>query len=276
MGNLTARMTFTRMSVVLALAFPLTAVAQSPTSTTLSGSRPAGAPRRDLSGIWEPVRAIEGIQPLGALNMPADGKPEHDVRLTPYGRELAKTHKSSNGPDEVLPSEENDPAHACDPMGFPRQNLFEVRATEIMQNANQVVLLYTFNRIWRVIWTDGRELQKDPDPHWYGYSVGKWTDDFTFVAQTNGTDARTWVDNAGRPHSEDLRVEEVFHRIDHDRLELSMTIDDPKVYEKPWVALNKLQFRWKPEKTELPEMMCSPSELAEYNRRHASRGAIKK
>jgi hypothetical protein len=161
-------------------------------------------------------------------------------------------------------------------MGFPRQNLFEVRATEILQTANQVVLLYTFNRIWRVIWTDGRELQKDPDPHWYGYSVGKWTDDYTFVAQTNGTDARTWVDNAGRPHSEDLRVEEVFHRIDHDRMELSMTIDDPKVYEKPWVALNKLQFRWKPEKTELLEMMCSPSELNEYNRRHASRGAVKK
>ena len=263
-----------RLPIFVALAIPLAAFAQ--TSTTLSGSRSAGAPRRDLTGIWEPVRTIEGIQPSGALNMPADGKPEHDLHLTPYGRELAKTHKSSNGPDEVPPSEENDPAHACDPMGFPRQNLFEVRATEIMQNANQVVLLYTFNRIWRVIWTDGRELPKDPDPHWYGYSVGKWKDDYTFVAQTNGTDERTWLDNAGRPHSEDLRVEEVFHRIDHDRMELSMTIDDPKVYEKPWVALNKLQFRLKPETTELQEMMCSPSELNEYNRRHASRGAVKK
>ena len=78
-----------------------------------------------------------------------------------------------------------------------------------------------------------------------------------------------------RPHSEDMRVEEVFHRIDRDRMELTMTINDPKVYEKPWIALNKLQFILKPANTELLEMMCSPSELAEYNRRHASRAISK-
>jgi hypothetical protein len=239
-------------------------------------AKPAPAPKRDLSGIWEPARAIEGIQPNGALNMPADGRPEHDLHLTPYGQELAKTHKSSNGMNPVPPTEENDPAHLCDPMGFPRQNLFEVRATEILQTPKQTVLLYTYNRIWRVIWTDGRELQKDPDPHWYGYSVGKWKDDTTFVVETNGTDARTWVDNAGRPHSEDLRVEEVFHRVDHDHMELSMTIDDPKVYQKPWVALDKLKFVLKPDTTELVEMMCSPSELEEYNRKHASHGVVQK
>ena len=234
------------------------------------------APKRDLSGIWAPARSIEGIQPNGALNMPADGSPAHDLHLTPYGLELAKTHKSSNGPNAVPSTEENDPAHMCDPMGFPREELFEMRATEILQTANQVVMLYTYGRIWRVIWTDGRPLSADPDPHWYGYSVGKWRDDNTFVVETNGTDARTWLDNAGRPHSEDMRVEEVFHRVDRDHMELSMTIDDPKVYEKPWVALNKLQFLLKPSGTELLEMMCSPSELAEYNRRHASKGALKK
>ena len=255
------------LSVVTVLAVPLFAQ---------NANQAAPAPRRDLTGIWEPMRGLEGIQPNGANNMPADGKPEHDLHLTPYGRELAKTHKSSNGPDEVPPSEENDPAHACEPMGFPRQNLFEVRATEFMQTPTQMVLLYTFNRIWRVIWTDGRPLQKDPDPRWYGYSVGQWKDDYTFVAQSNGTDERTWLDNAGRPHSEELRVEEVFHRVDQDHMELTMTIDDPKVYERPWVALNKLQFRLKPANTELVEMMCSPSELNEYNRRHATRGAIKK
>lgn len=263
-----------RLALLAALSIPL-AFAQN-SLPKAGGAPPAPAPVRDLTGIWEPVRNLEGIQPNGALNMPADGKPEHDLHLTPYGRELMKTHKSSNGPDEVPPSEENDPAHACEPMGFPRQNLFEVRATEILQTPTQMVLLYTFNRIWRVIWTDGRELPKDPDPHWYGYSVGKWTDDYTFVAQTNGTDERTWLDNAGRPHSEDLRVEEVFHRVNHDSMELTMTINDPKVYERPWVALNKLQFRLKPANSDFVEMMCSPSELNEYNRRHAARGAIKK
>jgi hypothetical protein len=255
---------------------PMVAGAQTVTAPKEGAARPAPAPPRDLSGIWEPVRALDGIQPSGALNMPADGKPEHALPFTPFGLEMAKRNKSSNGPDQVAPADENDPGHACEPQGFPRENLFEVRATQIFQTPLQVVLLYTYGRVWRVIWTDGRELPRDPDPRWYGYSVGKWKDDYTFVAQTNGTDERTWIDNAGRPHSEDLRVEEVFHRVDRDTLELSMTIDDPKVYAKQWVALDKLRFRLKPANFDLVEMMCAPSEVAEYNRRHAAPAAIKK
>lgn len=236
----------------------------------------APAPRRDLSGIWEPVRAIDGIQPNGALSMPADGKPEHELHYTPLGLELLKSHKSVNGPNQVAPRDENDPAHACDPQGFPRENLFEVRATEIVQTPLKTILLYTYDKIWRIIWSDGRQLPKDADPRWFGYSVGKWRDDYTFVVETTGTDERTWLDNAGRPHSEDLRVQEVFHRVDRDTLELSMTIDDPKVYTESWTALDKLRFRLKPANFEPVEMICSPSELAEYNRRHGSRGTITK
>jgi len=258
--------------VAAALTAALTATganAQTPTPPKQAAVESAPAPLRDLSGIWEPVRSIEGIQPSGALNMPADGKPEHDLHLTPYGLEMAKRNKSSNGPNEVAPTEENDPAHMCEPQGFPREELFEMRATEILQTPLQVVMLYTYGRVWRVIWTDGRELAKDPDPHWYGYSVGKWRDDATFVVQTNGTDERTWMDNAGRPHSEDLRVEEVFHRIDHDHMELTMTIDDPKVYQKPWVALKNVRLTIMPPNTDLLEMLCSPSELAHYNKKYA-------
>jgi hypothetical protein len=223
----------------------------------------AAAPHRDLSGIWKP---LFGAQGTGALSMPADGKPEHELPFTPYGREMAKRNKSSNGPEAVAAVDENDPAHACDPQGFPREDLFELRATQFMQTPLQTILLYTYGKVYRVIWTDGRALPQDPDPHWYGYSVGKWTDDFTFVVDTNGTDARTWVDNAGRPHSEDLRVQEVFHRLDHDNMELTLTIDDPKVYTKPWVALKNVRFTLMPPNTDLLEMLCSPSELARYNR----------
>ena len=95
------------------------------------------------------------------------------------------------------------------------------------------------------------------------------------MVETNGTDARTWLDNAGRPHSEEMHVEEVYHRVNRDRMELSMTIDDPKVYSKPWLALDKLPMKLMPANTDVPEMMCSPSELAEYNRRHASKGEIR-
>jgi hypothetical protein len=69
-----------------------------------------------------------------------------------------------------------------------------------------------------------------------------------------------------------MRVEEIYHRVNRDRVELSMTIDDPKVYSKPWLALDNLPMRLIPANTDMPEMMCSPSELAEYNKRHASKG----
>ncbi|MEQ1948944.1 MAG: hypothetical protein ABL995_17265 [Bryobacteraceae bacterium] len=253
--------------VLAALAMPFATQAQ---------TKPAPAPKRDLTGIWEPVRALDGIQPSGARDMPADGKPQHELPYTPYGREMASKNKTSNGPNQVPSSEENDPGHMCDPLGFPRANLFELRATQYLQTPQQLIMLYTFDKTWRTIWSDGRALPKDPDPHWYGYSVGKWTDDYTFVVQTVGTDDRTWVDNAGRPHSEEMKIEEVFHRIDHDNMELTMTLDDPKVYTKPWVALNKLPLRLKPATFEMVDMMCSPSELEAYNKRHAERGAKKK
>jgi hypothetical protein len=96
--------------------------------------------------------------------------------------------------------------------------------------------------------------------------VGTWTDDNTLVVTTIGTDERTWLNNAGDPHSNDLKVEERYHRVNRDRLELSVTIDDPKIYTKPWVARDKLPFRLMPADTDLMEMIPSASEAADYKR----------
>jgi len=222
------------------------------------------APRHDISGIWDPGN--DGIQPLGPRAMPEDGKPEHQIPYTPAGLEALKTHKPSNGISSVLPGETNDPVVYCDPQGMPREDLYELRTTQIIQTPLNVIVLYQFDKIWRVVWTDGRDLPKDPESRWFGYSIGKWQDDTTFVVQTSGTDDRTWIDRAGRPHSEDLRVEEKFHRVDHDTLELTVTIDDPKMYTKPWVALDKLRFKLQPPNFDVREMLCSPSEFAEYNK----------
>ena len=129
-------------------------------------------------------------------------------------------------------------------------------------------MMYQFQRVWRVIWTDNRELPKDPsaDPRWYGYSVGKWTDDYTFEITTVGLNETTWIDNAGRPHSDALKVVESLHRADRDTLELSVTIDDSKFYQKPWVALNKFPLHLQPASFDIAEMLCSASEVAAYNK----------
>jgi len=118
----------------------------------------------------------------------------------------------------------------------------------------------------RVIWTDGRELPKDPEPRWNGYSVAKWVDDCTFVVDTVGMDERTWVDNVGHPHSSELRVQETFNRVDYDTLELSVKIDDPKMHTKPWMALDKYVLYRLPDTFDMEGFFCVPSETAPYNK----------
>jgi hypothetical protein len=232
-----------------------------------SGKKPDPAPKHDLSGIWEPAKGSgDGIQATGAKAMPSDGKPEHELPYTPEGRQLFLSHKPGWGVTQVPAAFVNDPVDTCDPPGFPRLDLSELRTTQILQNDRQVVLLYKFSKLWRTVWTD-REVPKEvPEPKWFGYSAGKWVDDTTFVVQTVGVDDRTWLDNAGRPLSSDLRVEERFHRVDHDTLELTVTVDDPKMYTKPWVAMDKFPFRLMPPDFDMREQLCAPSETVEYNK----------
>lgn len=235
-----------------------------PVKPPVKGQKSDPAPVHDISGIWDPGDG--GIQALGPAKMPDDGKPEHRPPYTPLGLEALNQTKPSNGARSTLATESNDPVIAGDPQGMPREDLFELRTVQILQTPVQVYLMYQFGRVWRVIWTDGREAPKDAEPRWFGYSVGKWVDDYTLVVQTTGTDERTWIDHAGRPHSGDMRVEERFHRVDHDLLELTVTIDDPKMYTKPWVALDKLVFNLEPQTFDIREMFWSPTEFQGYNK----------
>jgi hypothetical protein len=226
----------------------------------------APAPIRDLSGIWEPTpRYRDGVQNTGARNMPSDGRPEHELPFTPLGLQTWKSHKPGWGVTAVPTAELNDPFAGCDPIGFPRIELFNLRAMQIWQNKNQVQIVFQNSQVWRNIWADGRELPKEIlESRWYGYSVGKWIDDYTFVAQTTGLDERTWIDNAGRPHSDQLTVQETFHRVNKDILELTLTINDPKMYTKPWTALDKFPLRLQPEWFDIREQVCAPSEATEF------------
>jgi len=238
----------------------------------------APAPVRDLTGIWEPTPGYrDGVQATGARNYPADGKPEHELPFTPLGFETWKSHKPGWGVTAVPIEDNNDPFDICDPIGFPRIELFNLRAIQIWQNKNQVLFVYQNSQVWRNIWTDGRELPKEIlEPRWYGYSVGKWMDDYTFVVQTRGLDERTWIDNAGRPHSDELMVQETFHRVNQDIMELTLTINDPKMYTKPWNALDKFPLRLQPEWFDIREQVCAASEAADYNKTVAAGAAVEK
>ena len=253
------------MAVVAVLAFSFVARAQTPPPQQQEAAKThkaAPAPRRDLSGIWDVVDRMEGISPRGVKT---------HAPFTAFGANIANNvYKPGDGPRRVSIGLVNDPLDSCDPAGFPRNLLFELRPFQIVQTPGQLLMLYQYQQVWRVIWRDGRELPKDPDPRWYGYSVGKWEDDFTFVVQTVGMDERTWLDNAGDPHSSEMRVEERYHRVDHDTMELTVKIDDPKIYTEPWLARDKLRLTLLPANTEIMEMICAPTEAEEYKKSMAN------
>jgi len=248
------------------------------------GVKSAPAPKRDLSGTWDatgdratgppPGIQINGVNEhravLAGNSAPRGGEPDernipNPLPYTPLGEETLKTHKpTGQGVRAVESSLGNDPVNICDPPGFPRIEFSEFRNLQIVQLPDQVLILNQNYRTWRTVWTDGRELPTDSEPRWYGYSVGKWLDDYTFVVQTVGLSDKTWLDNQGRPHTSDMKVEERFHRIDYDHMDLTVIIDDPKMYTKPWQGLNKFPLRRQPRGFDIREIYCSPSDLAEY------------
>src|SRR2546430_14401254 len=79
-----------------------------------------------------------------------------------------------------------------------------------------------------------------------GWSVGRWEGD-TFVVQSNGFDERTWLDHFGYPHSEEMTLEERYHRLDRDNMQLVITLTDPKIYRSEERRVGKeCRSRWSP------------------------------
>ena len=104
--------------------------------------------------------------------------------------------------------------------------------------------------------------QATTDPRYYGYSVGEWADDYTFVVHTTGFKEDIWATEQGHPRSQDAVVEERYRRVDHDHLELTLTINDPKSYTKPFEVIKQV-YTWAP-KQDFEEQLCIPSEAVDY------------
>ena len=219
--------------------------------------QPAAAQKHDISGVWAGI-AVPQLEPAPAM--------------TPWGQKVFDERRAIRGDASVVVGVGNDPMGTCDPIGFPRMVLQQIRGFEFEPTPHKMLELFQYQRVWRDIWTDGRPLPKDvggsspnsPDPRWYGYSVGHWADDYTFVVETTGLDERSWVDEFGDPHSINAHVEERYRRVNHDTLELTVTIDDPKAYTKPFEIM-KHDFKWNPKQT-FEEQMCVPSEAQAYMR----------
>jgi hypothetical protein len=227
-------MTASLRGIVLATLFSACAFAQwtgfkTPGIPRAADGKPnlaAPAPRTadgkpDLSGIWQAGRAGAagqyGYDYNVAQDLPQDG-------LTPWAQSVRQGRVQDFRKDSPL-------AH-CLPVSVPFLNFRGL--SRIVQTPEMIVILYESpNSPHRSVFLDGRQLPKDPNPTWLGYSTGHWEGD-TLVVNSLGFNDQGWLDVGGNPQTESLRLTERYHRPDFGHLQLEVTFEDPKTFTKPF------------------------------------------
>jgi len=183
----------------------------------------ASAPRTvdgkpDLSGIWQAGRAGQYGYDYNVAQTLAAGS------VTPWAESLRE--------QRVQDFRKDSPLAQCRPVSIPFLNFRGL--SRIVQTPGLIVILYESpNSPHRIIFTDGRELPREMNPTWLGYSVGHWEQD-TLVVNSAGFNDRGWLDVGGLPQTESLRLTERYRRRDFGHLELEVTFDDPKTFAKPF------------------------------------------
>ena len=205
----------------------------------------------DLSGIWAPDYSSIPKVPPGAIIVSSQG-PDYSLQfwrpnavkipMTPWAEAIFKERDRVYGLGR--------PAAHCLPHSIPDAML--VDNFKIVQDPGLTMILYEEFARFRQIFTDGRAFPKEMNPAWLGYSIGRWDHD-TFVVDTRGFNDRSWLDDAGHPHSEQLHTVERFTRHNFGHMDIEVTIDDPKAYTEPWSV--KLYFQLLPD-TDLIEDVC--------------------
>jgi hypothetical protein len=201
---------------------------------------PDGKP--NLTGVYNmifPGSFFPGGAPMNISNTPGP------LETKPVLKAGAEKFKVVRGPNDAGSSAD------CHPPGVP-EAMFSPYQWQIVQGLDQVVVLYEYPGAFRVIPTHGGPHQTDLDPTWYGDSIGHWEGD-TLVVDTIGFNDKTELPGGYR-HTESLHVVERFRRATFDHLDYQATIEDPKVFEKPWMVHRTLPIRTDLERVE--EFIC--------------------
>jgi len=206
----------------------------------------------DLSGIWMSAgrRDGPGGPPAGRPPLALFGNTgvgfKDDLPFQPWALALQRKRSaafSKDNPDGLCLPESTLQLH-LDPQPF-----------KVVQTPGQIFIIYETNYGLRTIYTDGRPLppQGEPQPYWYGYSVGRWEGD-TLVVQTNNYRDGGWLDARGSPITDAARVTERFRRLNFGQLDIELTVDDPKAYTRPFTV--RVDERIVADGSEMIEFIC--------------------
>jgi hypothetical protein len=238
----------------------------------------AGKP--DLSGLW--MRTRSGPPPENNRAGGGGGQlePEQEpVPLDPNGPPIAAFFEAGQNIKGGLPytpwakelrdkrfaaRAKDNPDARCLPLGF-LQFHQQPQPRMIIQTEKLILIEYEANYGLRHIYLDGRKLppQGEPQPFWYGYSVGHWDGDDLVVETNNlrGADEDSpsdgWLDVNGSPYTRQAKITERFRRPTLGHLQIDFTIEDPKAYTKPWTV--RIDQRLLPDQ-ELIEFVCNENQ----------------
>jgi hypothetical protein len=186
----------------------------------------------DFSGVWSPDRTF--IYDINEALKKGDTLP-----IQPWALELTKKRPSVE-----------DPEANCLPTGVPRMAPYP---WSIAQSPTNIYFLFEGNiHSYRTIFMDGRKHSADPNPTWYGESIGHYEGQ-TLVIDSIGFNDKFWFDFAGHPHTEKLHIIERYRRPDLGHLEWESVIDDPGAYTKPFTMYGHSTLQ---QHTDLMEYIC--------------------
>jgi hypothetical protein len=191
----------------------------------------------DFSGIWltndtrcrsqDPESLVCGSElPMGRAGINMGVSLPGGLPYQPWLAALVKTRTADHAKD--------DPHVRCLPDTFLRAYSLP-HLLKFVQTPGLLVVLDELNAGYRQVFTDGRPLPEDPTPSWQGYSSGKWEGD-ALVVHASGFRDDLWIDNAGSVITSAAKVEERIRRPDYGHLDVTVTVDDPKAYTRPWTV----------------------------------------
>jgi len=207
----------------------------------------------DFSGMWVPLEVLpcdpgqRGVQctelPLTPRLINFAAGLQGGLPYQPWAADLVKNRSK----DVAF----IDPHTHCMPPNFPRAWAFP-ESLKIFQTRTQLVILDEFNASYRQVFFDGRKLPEDMLPTWNGYSVAHWEGD-TLVVDSAGYRDDSWLDTAGNFFSSEARVTERIRRPNFGSMNVEVTVNDPKVFTKPWTV----ELHMKPHlDTEMIDFIC--------------------
>ena len=239
------------LAALLGLAAPVTAQDTPQSIPRTSDGRP------DFSGIWQTLGAADyDLEPHGTRKDAPPGRGIVDGGVIPYQPAALEQRKKNFAARAT-----GDPRSKCFTLGTPR-GVYGGEPFQIFQRPRDQTVVYQFGHPVRTIHTNGTRHPEGSLDFWLGDSRASWEGD-TLVVDVTQFNGETWLDRSGNFHSEALHVVERWSFLDRNTISYVATLEDPKVYTRPW-TLRVLLHRHREPGFQLIENYCYTLDYDEF------------